>query len=190
MGGRNGVLIREFRALYRAYCAGEPSPLAELPIQYADFAVWQRKWLKGAALEQELKYWREQLSGKPPVLNLAGDRPRPLVPTYRGATRSFALSAELSQSLEALSNREGVTLFMLLLAAFKTLIYRYTAESDIVVGAPVANRNRSEIEPLIGFFVNLLPIRTDLSDNPRFTQLLKKLREHGSGRICAPGSAI
>jgi amino acid adenylation domain-containing protein len=175
-GWSNGVLIREFRALYRAYCAGEPSPLAELPIQYADFAVWQRKWLTGAALEQELKYWREQLSGKPPVLNLAGDRPRPLVPTYRGATRSFALSAELSQSLEALSNREGVTLFMLLLAAFKTLIYRYTAESDIVVGAPVANRNRSEIEPLIGFFVNLLPIRTDLSDNPRFTQLLKKLR--------------
>jgi hypothetical protein len=175
-GWSNEILIREFGALYRSYCAGEPSPLAELPIQYADFAVWQRKWLKGAALEQELKYWREQLSGKPPVLNLAGARPRPLVPTYRGATRSFALSAELSKSLGALSNREGVTLFMLLLAAFKTLIYRYTAESDIVVGTPVANRNRSEIEPLIGFFVNMLPMRTDLSDNPRFTQLLKKLR--------------
>jgi hypothetical protein len=175
-GWSNGILIREFGALYRSYCAEEPSPLAELPIQYADFAVWQRQWLKGSALEQELKYWREQLSGKPPVLNLAGDHPRPLVPTYRGATRSFPLSAELSQSLGALSNREGVTLFMLLLAAFKTLIYRYTAESDIVVGAPVANRNRAEIEPLIGFFVNLLPMRTDLSGNPRFTQLLKKVR--------------
>src|SRR5262249_1411570 len=146
--------------------------LPELEIQYADYAHWQRGYLRDEALEEQLQYWRRQLSGKSPVINLAYDHPRPPVFSRRRAAKSIPLPPELYQSLKALSRQEGAPLFVALLAAFKTLLYRYTAESDVVVGIPMANRNRAEIEPLIGLFANVLPMRTDLGGNPRFTQLL------------------
>src|SRR5918911_5499780 len=139
-----GVLVHELITLYEAYCAGRQSPLPELAIQYADYAVWQRGWLQGEVLESQLSYWKEQLGGDLPVLHLPTDRPRPPIQSLRGATRPFSLSQALSDSLDALSRREGVTLFMTLLAAFQTLLYRYTGQTDVVTGSPIANRNRSE----------------------------------------------
>jgi amino acid adenylation domain-containing protein len=176
-GWSMGILVKEVGALYQALSAGEEASLPELQIQYADYAYWQRQYLTNHVLEKHLSYWRKQLGGKLPALNLAGDYPRPPVPTYRGAAKLFSLPAGLHQSLKALSRREGVTLYMTLLAAFKTLLYRYTAQEDIIVGTVVASRNRSELEPLIGFFVNMLPIRTDLSGNPRFRELLRRVKE-------------
>lgn len=171
-----GVLVRELGALYTAYYAsGQPSPLPELPIQYADFAVWQRQWLAGEEPQAHLAYWQQQLRGLQPVL-LQTDRPRPLGPG-RGASDRLQLSPELTQGLLSLSRQEGATLFMTLLAAFKVLLHRYTHRSDIVVGTDVASRNRVETEPLIGFFVNLLVLRTDLSGNPRFQELLRRVRQ-------------
>lgn len=146
-----GVLVQELSTLYEAFSTGQPSPLPELPIQYADYAAWQRQWLQGEVLETQLSYWQKQLSGNLPVLQLPTDRPRPRVQTFRGAKRSFSLSADLTQALQALSQKEEVTLFMTLLTAFKTLLYRYTFQEDILVGSPIANRNRTETEPLIGF---------------------------------------
>jgi amino acid adenylation domain-containing protein len=172
-----GILIREVAALYEAYCEDQSSPLAELPVQYADFAVWQRRWLQGEVLEAQLSYWRRQLAGAPSMLELPTDRPRPSVQTYRGAEHTFVLSAPLTRALNDLSRREGVTLFMTLLAAWQTLLRRYTRQEDIVVGADVANRNRAETEPLIGFFVNMLVLRTDLSGDPTFKELLARVRE-------------
>ena len=172
-----GVLHRELSVLYRAFSHSQPSPLADLPIQYADYAVWQREWLKGPELERQLSYWKKQLEGSPGVLNLPADHPRPAVQTFRGARRSIELSKELSQGLKALSRKEGVTLFMTLLAAFQTLLYRYTRQEDIVVGSPIANRNRTEVEGLIGFFVNTLVLRTDLSGNPSFREVLQRVRK-------------
>ena len=172
-----GVLLRELAALYEAFSTGKPSPLAELPIQYADFAVWQREWLGGDRARIDLAYWKQQLEGAPPLLELPTDRPRPSVQTYRGAKHSFLLSKALTEALNSLSRKENVTIFMTLLAAFKTLLYRYTGQADIVVGAPIANRNRAELEELIGFFVNTLVLRTDLSDTPTFRELLARIRE-------------
>jgi amino acid adenylation domain-containing protein len=172
-----GVLVREFCDLYKAISEGRPSPLPELEIQYADYAYWQRRYLRGEVLEEHSQYWKKQLGGKLPSVSLASDFPRPETPSYRGVAKSIALPEALCESLKALSKREGVTLFMTLLAAFKTLLYRYTMESDILIGVPNAARNRTETECLIGFFVNMLPIRTDLGGNPRFTQLLKRVRE-------------
>src|SRR6185369_8169667 len=162
-GWSRGVLIREVGALYRAFIEDKPSPLAELPLQYAEFAAWQRGWLAGEVFETHLRYWRRQLGGELPVLNLPTDKPRPEVQSFRGSSESLQLSVHLVQALNALSKREGVTLFMLLLAAFKALLSRYTEQSDIVIGSPIANRNRVELEGLIGFFVNTLALRTDLS---------------------------
>jgi len=176
-GWSRGILIREVSALYQAYSRGESSPLPELKVQYGDFAVWQRERLQGETLERELTFWKEQLAGAPPLLDLPTDRPRPPVQTYRGAAERFALSPELSQRLKVLSQKHGTTMFMLLLAAFQTLLFRYTNEDDIVVGTTVANRERSEIEPLIGFFVNMLALRADCSGNPPFLELLKQIRE-------------
>jgi len=170
------VLVREVAVLYDCFCSGKPSPLPELPIQYADYAIWQRQWLQGV-LETQLDYWKHQLGGNLPVLELPADRPRPNVQTYQGATQSFHLSSELTAALKTLSQQEGSTLFMALLAAFKTLLHRYVGTGDIVVGSPIANRNRSEIEGLIGFFVNTLVLRTDLSDNPTFRELLGRIQE-------------
>ena len=176
-GWSMGVLHRELSVLYQAFSHSQPSPLAELPIQYADYAVWQRQWLQGEVLEGQLSYWKKQLEGAPGVLNLPTDHPRPAVQSYRGARRSIELSKELSQGLKALSRKEGVTLFMTLLAAFQTLLYRYTRQEDVVVGSPIANRNRTEVEGLIGFFVNTLVLRTDLSGNPSFREVLHRVRK-------------
>jgi len=172
-----GVLINEVAALYAAYAQGMPSPLPELSIQYADFADWQRRWLQGESLDAQLRYWKRQLAGAPPVLDLPTDRPRPPVQTHRGAQVSFHLPAELAKALNELSRREGVTLFMTLLAAWQVLLGRYTGQTDIVVGADIANRNVKETEDLIGFFVNMLVLRTDLSGNPSFSRLLQRVRE-------------
>ena len=180
-GWSTDILIREVAALYTAFCAGRPSPLPQLPIQYADFAVWQRQWLEGEALKNQLAYWHKQLSGELPILQLPTDRSRPTVQTYSGKTLSFVLPKSLSDELKTLSKQEGVTLFMTLLAAFKTLLYRYTNQTDILVGSPIANRNRAEIENLIGFFVNTLVLRSNLSDNPTFYDLLKQVREVALG---------
>jgi amino acid adenylation domain-containing protein len=171
------VLVREVAALYEAFVKGEPSPLPALPIQYADFAVWQRGRLKGEVLEKQLDYWRRQLAGVPPLLELPTDRPRPAVQTMRGDTHVAALPAGLSSRLRELSNREGVTLFVTMLAAFQILLSRYTGQKDVVVGTPIANRNRAETEGLIGFFVNTLVMRADLSGDPTFRELLARVRD-------------
>ena len=172
-----GVFIRELAALYEAFANGLPSPLSELLIQYADFAHWQQQWLQGEVLEDQLAYWKQQLAGAPAVLLLPTDHPRPPMQTFRGDTQSFLLPSSLSENLKALSQREGVTLFMTLLSAFQTLLYRYTGQEDILVGSLIANRNQAEIEPLIGFFVNTLVLRTDLSGNPTFQEILHRVQE-------------
>jgi hypothetical protein len=176
-----GVFIGELTALYKAFFTGTASPLPELPIQYVDYAIWQREWLQGMALKTRLDYWKQQLAGSLPVLELPTDRPRLAVQNFQGATESFSLSSDLSQALKHISQQAGITLFMTLLAAFKTLLYRYTGEGDIIVGSPTANRNRPEIEGLIGFFVNTLVLRTYLGDNPSFRQLLLRVQEVTSG---------
>jgi amino acid adenylation domain-containing protein/non-ribosomal peptide synthase protein (TIGR01720 family) len=172
-----GLLVGEVEALYPAFAEGRPSPLEELPLQYADFACWQREWLQGETLESELNYWRGQLTGASPLLSIPADHPRPSVQTYRGATASLRLPEELGNALKTLSREKGATLFMTLLAAFKTLLFRYSQQEDIVVGTPIANRNRIEIEGLIGVFVNTIVLRADLSGNPSFGQLLERVRE-------------
>jgi amino acid adenylation domain-containing protein len=175
-----GVLIQELGALYTAFASEKPSPLPPLPVQYADFAKWQREWLQGEVLETQLAYWRRQLNGIS-MLNLPADRPRPAIQSYRGKRLLLQLPKPLSEALEMLSQRQGVTLFMTMLAAFQTLLYHYAQQSDIVVGSPIANRNRSEIEALIGFFVNSLVLRTDLSGNPTFLELLNRVKEVALG---------
>ena len=172
-----GVLSREISSLYPALLTGKTSPLSDLTVQYPDFAIWQRQWLQGETLETQFAYWKKQLAGAPPVLELPADRPRPAVQIYRGAKQSVFLSQTLSKAIKKLSRQEGVTLFMTLLAAFKVLLYRYTGQEDIVVGSPIANRNQTDIEDLIGFFVNTLVLRTDLSSDPTFQQLLNRVRE-------------
>ena len=176
-GWSMNVLVRELSALYGSYALGRPSPLEELPVQYADFAVWQREWLAGEVLERQLEYWRGKLGDAPGLLRLPTDRPRPAVQTYYGAAHAFTLEPQLYEHLKALSQREGVTLFMTLLAAFKVLLLRYTGQTDLVVGTPIANRTRVETEGLIGFFANTLALRTDLSDDPTFVELLGRVRE-------------
>jgi amino acid adenylation domain-containing protein len=172
-----GVLFSELATLYEGFVKGETSSLPELPLQYADFAVWQRRWLSGEILERQLAYWKEQLSDTPPVLDLPTDLPRPPIPTIAGSFLIWELSKELTEALKNLSREEGVSLYMTLLAAFKILLARYTGQDEVVVGTPIANRNRIEIENLIGFFVNTLVLRTDLSGNPSFKELLKRIRE-------------
>src|SRR5215471_7515415 len=180
-GWSMGVLYRELSLLYEAFSKGLPSPLSGLPIQYAYFAVWQQKWLQGEVLETQLSYWKKQFEGVPAVINLSTDRPWPAVQSYRGARQPFELSEELTGALKILSRKQHVTLFMTLLAAFQTLLHRYTAQHDIVIGSPIANRNRTEIEGLIGFFVNTLVLRSDLSGNPSFTGLLARVRNVALG---------
>ncbi|MEG4235607.1 amino acid adenylation domain-containing protein [Microcoleus sp. Pol11C3] len=170
------VFLPELQNLYQAFCADEPSPLKELPIQYADFAVWQRQWLQSEVLEPQIAYWKQQLADVP-VLQLPTDRPRTARQSFRGSRQCLALSRNLTDELLALSRREGVTLFMTLLAAFKTLLYRYTGVDDIPVGTVTGSRNRPELEGSIGFFLNTLVLRTDLSGDPSFQQLLERVRE-------------
>ncbi|HPL28580.1 MAG TPA: amino acid adenylation domain-containing protein, partial [Anaerolineae bacterium] len=180
-GWSMGVLLRELGALYPAFCAGEPSPLAEPAIQYADFAHWQRAWLQGEALERQLTYWKRQLAGLPPLLKLPTDRPRAASSGWRGATETITLAPELLAQVKALSRREGATLFMTLLAAFQALLYRYTGQEDVCVGTPIANRPRPELEGLIGFFVNTLVLRADFSGEPSFADVLRRVREAALG---------
>jgi amino acid adenylation domain-containing protein len=171
------VLIRELGALYAAFATGQPSPLAELPVQYADYALWQREWLTGAALAQQVDYWKKHLSGASAALALSADRPRPAMQSFAGATLAFGLSRALSMELSALGRREGATLFMVLLGAFQVLLGRYSGQEDIVVGSPIAGRRRRELEGLIGCFVNTLVLRTDLSRNPSFRELLGRVKK-------------
>ncbi|MEG4294214.1 amino acid adenylation domain-containing protein, partial [Microcoleus sp. C2C3] len=172
-----GVFVEELAALYNAYSQGQPSPLAPLPIQYADFAIWQRNWLQGDVLQSQLSYWQQQLANAPALLSLPTDRPRPSVQTFAGAYQQFALPTELTDRLVKLSQKQNCTLFMTLLAAYNTLLYRYTGAVDILVGSPIANRDRSEIEGLIGFFVNTLVMRSNLAGNPSFSELLSRVQE-------------
>jgi amino acid adenylation domain-containing protein/FkbH-like protein len=175
------VLVKEVAALYHAYITDTPAALPELPIQYADFAHWQRQWLTGEALQTQVNYWKEQLDGAPPLLELPTDHPRPSVQSFRGSQLSFSIPAELTQKLQELSRQQGTTLFMTLLGAYAMLLSRYSGQQDIVIGSPIANRNRSEIESLIGFFVNTLALRVDVSDNPSFEQLLQRVRQVALG---------
>ncbi|MBF2002243.1 MAG: amino acid adenylation domain-containing protein [Synechococcales cyanobacterium M58_A2018_015] len=170
------VLLREWVTLYAAFSSGQPSPLPDLPIQYADFAMWQRQWLQGEVLDRQLAYWKQQLQDLP-VLQLPTDLPRSRVQTFRGAVEQFSLPLPLTQAVQRLSQSAGTTLFMTLLAAFKVLLYRYTGQADVVVGSPIANRTHRETEGLIGFFVNTLVLRTDLSGNPSFRTLLQRVQQ-------------
>ena len=179
-GWSMGVLVREVTELYRAQVEGRPPALKELPVQYADFAVWQRRWL-AEGMAAEVAYWREQLAGVPPLLELPTSRPRPAVQSFRGALEGFEVSGEVREGLRRLSRREGATLFMVLLAAFKTLLWRYTGQTELVVGTPVAGRTSAELEGLIGFFVNTLPLRTSLRAAESFSELIGRVRETSLG---------
>jgi len=171
-----GVFMQELTALYTAFVQARTSPLPELGIQYADYAVWQRNWLQGEVLQQQLAYWRNQLQGAPPVLNLPTDRPRPKVRSFTGAYDSFPVPEDLSRELRDLARREGASVFMTLLAAFQVLLARYSGQEQVVVGTDMANRTTVETEKLIGFFIILLPLRADLSGNPTFKELLAQVR--------------
>jgi len=175
-GWSMGIFLKELESLYQAFTTGEPSPLPELTIQYADFAVWQRQWLTGEVLEKQLNYWKQQLAGAPPLLELPTDYPRPSVQTFCGATREFQLDLHLTKQLVTLSQKSDVTLFMTLLAAFAILLHRYSSVDDICIGSPFANRNRPEVEPLIGLFVNSLVLRTQIAENPSFSEFLLHVR--------------
>ncbi len=172
-----GVFLRELSMLYAAFATGTPSPFSELPIQYADFACWQRQQLQGKVFEIQLSYWKQVLAGKIPLMQLPTDRPRPRIQTFHGATHSFMFPKSLMNALKLLSQHENATLFMTLLAAWKILLFYYTGLEDILVGTLIANRNIEVIEDLIGFFANTLVLRTNLSGNPSFRELLIRVRE-------------
>ncbi|HEX5126225.1 MAG TPA: condensation domain-containing protein, partial [Rhodocyclaceae bacterium] len=176
-----GVLTKEVGALYEAYRCGDISPLPELPIQYADFAHWQRQWLQGEVLKKQLDYWQDRLAGAPALLELPTDFPRPALQTYKGASHWFALDETLTAGLRQIAQHNDATLYMVLLAAFDVLLARYAGQTDILVGTAIANRNRAEIENLIGVFANTLVMRNDLSGNPRFTDLVAQVREVAMG---------
>jgi len=178
---KEGILVRELAALYEAFSSGKPSPIPNLSIQYPDFAAWQRQWLQGEFLETLLSYWQRQLGGQLPELQLPTDRPRPVVQTRQSACQKLLLSKDLTEALKALSRQEGTTLFVTLLAAFKVLLKCYTQQDDLFVCSPIANRNRQELKQLIGYFVNLLVLRSDLSGDPSFRELLGRVRPVFSG---------
>jgi amino acid adenylation domain-containing protein len=176
-GWSMGILYRELSRYYEAFSSGRVCSLPELSFQYADFAVWQRDWLQERGLESQLTFWQRQMANAPPLLKMPSDRPRPSKQSFRGASQPVHLPKSLTEGLKRLSNREGVTLFMTLLAAFKTLLCRYAQEEDVLVGSPIAGRSQIETEELIGFFVNMLVLRTDLSGNPTFRELLHRVRD-------------
>ncbi|MFP2911577.1 amino acid adenylation domain-containing protein, partial [Pyxidicoccus sp. 3LFB2] len=176
-GWSMSILVREVAALYEAYAQGREPSLPELPVQYADYAVWQREWLKGEVLEAQLDYWRKQLEGAPRALELPTDRPRPAVQSFRGDHRAFQWPRGLRDAVKALAQREGATPFMVLLAAFQTVLARYSGQDDVCVGTAIANRNRAETEGLMGFFVNTLVLRTKLEPGTRFQELVGKVKE-------------
>ncbi len=176
-----GVLVQELATHYESFAHGAQSRLPELELQYADYAIWQRAWLSEGKLTEQLQYWQESLAGAPPMLELPLDHPRGAVLAYRGGAVSIVLTPELSQNLKTLARRQGATLFMVLLAAFKTLLFRYTGQTDLVIGTPVAGRLRAELEPLIGLFVNTLALRTKLNAEESFRSLLTSVRETALG---------
>ena len=176
-----GVLFRELSALYKTYRNGKEGLLAPLPVQYADYAVWQREQLAGETLERQLAYWRQRLAGAPALLDLPADHPRPALQTHRGAREAFELSAELLARLDALGRSEGATLFMVLLGALQVLLAKYSGSDDVLVGSPITGRSRHEVEGLIGFFTNTLVLRTDLSGDPGFREVLRRVRETALG---------
>ncbi|HEX5870945.1 MAG TPA: condensation domain-containing protein, partial [Longimicrobium sp.] len=176
-GWSMGVFFRELSALYGAFRAGRPSPLPEPAVQYADYAAWQRGQLGAEVLDRQVAWWKARLAGAPALLELPTDRPRPAVQSYRGATERIDLSDALREALEALGRREGATPYMVMLAAFQVLLSRYSGSDDVVVGSPIAGRTRREVEGLIGFFVNTLVLRTDLSGDPTFREVLRRVRE-------------
>jgi non-ribosomal peptide synthetase component F len=176
-GWSSGIMIKEFAALYKAFISGSASPLEELSVQYADFAAWQRQWLRGDVLDAQLAYWKRQLSGAPALLKLPTDRPRPAAQSFKGASYTFKLDEELTASLKAFSRREGVTLFVTLLAVFQTLLHRYSRQDDVLVGTDVANRNWLQTEGLIGFFINQVVMRSNFANQPTFRDLLTQVRE-------------
>lgn len=180
-GWSMGILVRELASLYESFDRHLPIALLPLPIQYADFALWQRQWLQEEVLEAQLSYWKQQLQDAPALLELPTDRPRPAIGSFRGAHQSFTLSRELSAALNSLSQQQQVTLFMTLLAAFQTLLYRYSGQTDICVGSSIANRHHSQTESSIGLFVNTLVMHTNLSGNPSFQELLGRVREVALG---------
>ena len=168
--------MRELATLYEAFSQGKPSPLPELAIQYADFASWEQQKLHKSGFQTQLNYWQQKLGGTLPILQLPSDRQRPAVQTFRGATTTIKIGADITQKLKKFSQQEKATLFMTLLAAFKTLLYRYTEQEDICVGTTIANRHSRDLESLIGYFLNTLVMRTDLSGNPSFRELLGRVR--------------
>lgn len=180
-GWSSGVLLKELSAIYPALLEGRPSPLEPIEIQYADFSVWQRKWLEGEVLEEQLSYWRDQLEKAPSAIELPTDRPRPPVQSHKGAVHRFTLAPDLTEGLRTLARSGSATLFMVLLAGFGALLSRYSFRKDIVVGVPVAGRSRTEIEGLIGFFVNTLPLRCDLSGDSTFREFTASVREAALG---------
>ena len=171
------ILFRELTTLYNAAVANQPVRLPDLPIQYADYAAWQREWLQSGVLERQMTYWRKQLGGTLTLLELPTDRHRRVVQTYRGGRLKFDLTPELTGQLKALSREEGTTLYMTLLAAFKVLLHRYSRQDEILVGTPIASRDRAEIEPLIGLFVNMLVMRTEFDRQGSFREALSRVRE-------------
>ena len=176
-GWSMGVFVREVAELYRAFSSGQEPSLPELPIQYADFTLWERQLLKADALGTQIAYWKRQLGGRLPTLELPADRMQPAASTQNGASLIFTLPSGLARPLEALCRQENVTLYMLLLAAYAALLYRYTGQEDILIGTPTANRKRAETEPLIGCFINTLVMRINVSVNPSFRELLGRVRE-------------
>ncbi|WP_310428749.1 non-ribosomal peptide synthetase [Chamaesiphon sp. VAR_48_metabat_135_sub] len=180
-GWSMGIFAAQLESLYQAYCDDRSPELPALPIQYADFTLWQRQWLQGEVFDSHLAYWQQQLAGAPPILSLPIDRPRPAIQTFTGSSVSFTVDRELIRSLTQLSRQAGVTLFMTLLAAFDILLYRYTGSEDLIVGVPVANRDRREIAESIGCFVNTLVLRGDLSGNPSFHELLERIERMAVG---------
>jgi SAM-dependent methyltransferase/acyl carrier protein len=180
-GWSTGIFLRELMVFYQSALSGTQASLPELEIQYADYAVWQRNWLQGDTLAQQVAYWRQRLHGAPPILQIPSDRPRADKPTFRGSMYRFLLPASLLEAVRALSRQQGGTVFMSLLAGFQSLVMHYTKQSDIVVGTDLANRTTVETEALIGFFVNLLAMRANLSGDPTFIELLSRVREGALG---------
>ncbi|MCP5104157.1 MAG: AMP-binding protein, partial [bacterium] len=177
-GWSKGIMLEEMIALYEAFSRGKPSPLDELPLQYPDYVRWHHEWMQGKLFDSQLNYWKEKLAGTPPLLELPGDFPRPAVPTGEGTLQPFSIPPDTFRALDAMAKQEDVTLFMLLLSVFYTFIYRYTypRREDVVIGSPIAGRGRTEIEKLIGLFLNTLVLRGDLSGEPTFKELLKRVR--------------
>ncbi|HYI11616.1 MAG TPA: amino acid adenylation domain-containing protein [Thermoanaerobaculia bacterium] len=170
------IFFRELAALYEAFLEGQPSPLGEPPLQYADYALWQREWMQGETLQGQLDYWKERLAGTPPVLELPTDHPRPAVQSHRGGVVRVSIPTEVVAAAHKRSREEGVTLFMTFLAALQTVLFRYSGQTDIIIGSGIAGRNREELETIVGYFVNTLPLRADLSGNPTFRELLGRVR--------------